>query len=253
MFLFQPPPSHRCLSFSFVAPHIPFPFPPIPTPPHHTPGLGAGLFVGAGDWACMHANVYACVHASRCVCVCQAGGGPAPCGPWVSSTRSARPQRPSTPCNLTAPVCHSTPRARTGRPTRGPRPARLYRSKPRSSPCCSRDAIALHGLDWRRACAGRHTCLPPRVHRNRNEPSTPRAALATRQPSPSGAGGGPAPGGSRVRSLLRAAIVASRARPVSLAQRYCPPQPQPTEGLRMAAHVCAATGASLSQRDEHAV
>ena len=95
-------------------------------------------------------------------------------------------------------------------------------------------------------------CVPPPARRDRSETSTHRAARATLPPSPATAGGGPALGGTCVCRRRRVAIAARQARTVPLARRDRPSLPRPVEGPRWAAHVCAAAGASRSQRNKHA-
>ncbi len=64
--------------------------------------------------------------------------------------------------------------------------------------------------------------------------------------------GMPASGGTCVCRRRRVAIAAGRARIVPLARHPRPSQPRPAEGLRRAAHACAATGTSRSKRARHA-
>jgi len=78
---------------------------------------------------------------------------------------------------------------------------------------------------------------------------TPRAARATRLPSPATAAKGPAPGSTCAFRHQSVATSASRARPVQLTRRDRPPRPRPTEGKCRAAHACTAIGASRSRRD----
>jgi hypothetical protein len=148
------------------------------------------------------------------------------------------------------------------------------------------DATALPGHGRQRSSAGPHMGVPPSARRRCGETCTPRAARATRPPSPATAGGGPtpgrtwvcrhrrvaipasrhapcisrdalappsatagggpAPGRKCVRRHRRLAIAAGSVRPVQLARRDHPPRPRPAEGQRRAAHVCAAIGASRS-------
>jgi hypothetical protein len=134
--------------------------------------------------------------------------------------------------------------------TRVPPPARHDRSEV-STHCDATAPPPSHGR--RRACQGWHMRVPPLARRDRSGTShTVPLVRATRQPSPATAGGWPAPGGTCVCRRRRAAIAARLARTVPLARRDCPPQPRPAEGPRRAAHAGAATGASRSQRDEHA-
>ena len=105
------------------------------------------------------------------------------------------------------------------------------------APCSSHDATALPGHGQRRVSAGPHMGAPPSARRHSYGTCTPRAASATRPPSPPTAGGGPAQGCTCVCLHRRVAIAARPARPVRLARRDRPSQPQPAEGQRRA-HMC---------------
>ena len=76
------------------------------------------------------------------------------------------------------------------------------------APCGPRGATALPGHSRRSASAGQHMCASPSARRHCCETCTPRAAFATRPPSPATAGGGPAPGRTCVCCHWRAAVVA---------------------------------------------
>jgi hypothetical protein len=119
------------------------------------------------------------------------------------------------------------------------------------APCSSCDTTTLPGYGRRRAGAGPHMYVLPSARRDRCETCTPRAARATRPPSPATAGGGPAPSRTDVCRHRRVKIAARPAHPVQLARRNRPPRPRPAEGRRRAAHACAAIGASRSRRELH--
>jgi hypothetical protein len=164
---------------------------------------------------------------------------------------------------------HAVPPAQRGRP---PQPA-LAESARRAVHVCAaagasrsrrdvnalcrpHNTTALSSRRWRRARAVRPMCVLQPARRNRGGTSTCCAARATERcdhPPPAGDGGGHAPRGPCVYRRRRVAIAAGRARAVQPPRRDRPPRPALAEGARRAAHVCAASGASRSRRDEHAL
>jgi hypothetical protein len=154
------------------------------------------------------------------------------------AARAARPPSPATAGGV--PAQGSTCVRRHRRVAIAARPARPVRLSRRDRPPQPRPAE-----DRRRAA---HVCaaigVPP-LWRT----CTPRAARATRPPSPATAAKGPAPGSTCVFRHQSVAISASRARPMQLTRRDRPPRPRPTEGKCRAAHACTAIGASRSRRD----
>ena len=132
---------------------------------------------------------------------------------------------------------------RHGRVAIAARQARAVPLERRDRPPLPRPAKGLRRAAH--ACAAIGTS---RSKRARHAPCRSRDAIAL----PSHGRGRPAPGGTCWCRSRRPAIAARRARTVPLARHHRPPQPRPVEGQRCAVYACAASGASLSQRDKHA-
>ena len=194
-----------------------------------------------------------------------------PC-PILAAPRRRRRSRPSP----TVETCAASPR-KAGKPVPlagGPAPggkcappaARSGRGELRvvHSSCRSSDVTSFPGAGRRiggpapgvlRARVPRlAACVPPAARRDRGETSTPRAARASRPPSPAPADGGSAPGGTCVCPHLPSRHRGEPRPP--RAARATPRRPslpgRPTEGPHLAAQVCAPSCESPSLRAEHA-
>ena len=137
-----------------------------------------------------------------------------------------------------------------------PHPARRDHSESSTPSCRSRDmSLCLPDTAGGGLCAGRATCVATLARRNRSEPSTSpcRSREVTNRPPATAGSGMCAWRATRGCRIQRVAIVASRARRRA-ARAMRPPArlSWPAAGYAPSVpRVCAASGASRSQRAEH--